>query len=43
MAMQPLVDNIQGNLKGLNCPQLMGLDESQYGSYPGYKISGGAV
>ncbi|KAL8702424.1 MAG: hypothetical protein Q9201_004399 [Fulgogasparrea decipioides] len=42
-ALQPLVDNIAGNLKGLGCPQLMGIDRSQYEKFPGYKKSGGAV
>ncbi|KAL8808640.1 MAG: hypothetical protein Q9200_004169 [Gallowayella weberi] len=36
-ALQPLVDSIQGSLKGLECPQLVGLDQSQYEKYPGWK------
>ncbi|KAL8799485.1 MAG: hypothetical protein Q9182_005853 [Xanthomendoza sp. 2 TL-2023] len=38
-ALQPLVDSIQGSLKGLNCPQLVGLDRSQYEKFPGWKKS----
>ncbi|KAL9628594.1 MAG: hypothetical protein Q9204_005795 [Flavoplaca sp. TL-2023a] len=36
-ALQPLTDSISGALGGLGCPQLMGLDESLYEKYPGYK------
>ncbi|KAI4131366.1 MAG: hypothetical protein LQ338_001251 [Usnochroma carphineum] len=35
-ALQPLVDNLNGNLKGLGCPQLMGVDQSLYNQFPGY-------
>ncbi|KAL8959135.1 MAG: hypothetical protein Q9183_005689 [Haloplaca sp. 2 TL-2023] len=42
-ALQPLFNNIDGTLEGLGCPQLMGLDDSLYEQYPGYKKSGGAV
>ncbi|KAL8684420.1 MAG: hypothetical protein Q9224_006361 [Gallowayella concinna] len=36
-ALQPLVDSIQGSLKGLSCPQLVGIDQSQYEKFPGWK------
>ncbi|KAL8948243.1 MAG: hypothetical protein Q9222_005554 [Ikaeria aurantiellina] len=42
-AVQPLVDNIKGNLEGLGCPQLMGVDEELYEQYPGYVRSSGGV
>ena len=35
-ALQPLVANINSNLKGLSCPQLTSIDNSQYAKYPGY-------
>ncbi|KAL8707969.1 MAG: hypothetical protein Q9225_007677 [Loekoesia sp. 1 TL-2023] len=35
-ATRPLVENIEGNLRGLGCPQLVGVDESLYEQYPGY-------
>ncbi|KAI4137554.1 MAG: hypothetical protein L6R39_007217 [Caloplaca ligustica] len=40
-ALQPLVDNINSNLQGLACPQLMGVDQSLYDKYPGYKKAKG--
>lgn len=35
-ALQPLADNIAGNLQGLGCPQLDGVDMGMYEVYPGY-------
>ena len=35
-AVQPLAENINSNLAGLSCPQLVGVDMSQYNAYPGY-------
>lgn len=35
-AVQPLLDNVAGNLKGLGCPQLAGVNEDMYGVYPGW-------
>ncbi|KAL8864744.1 MAG: hypothetical protein Q9174_007238 [Haloplaca sp. 1 TL-2023] len=42
-ALQPLLENIEGNLRGLGCPQLTGLDQSMYEQFPGYKRSGGGI
>ncbi|KAI4194513.1 MAG: hypothetical protein LQ350_007720, partial [Teloschistes chrysophthalmus] len=42
-ALKPLTDVISKNLNGLSCPQLVGLDQSQYDRYPGYKKSGGGI
>lgn len=35
-ALQPLMDNLEKNMEGLGCPQLMEVDESLYEKYPGY-------
>ena len=35
-ALQPLAENIAGNLAGLGCPQLEGVNAGMYGVYPGY-------
>lgn len=35
-ALQPLADNISGNLAGLGCPQLETVDADMYDIYPGY-------
>ncbi|KAL8751460.1 MAG: hypothetical protein Q9184_006063 [Pyrenodesmia sp. 2 TL-2023] len=35
-ALQPLMDNLEENMEGLGCPQLMEVDESFYEKYPGY-------
>ena len=40
-AVAPLVANIKQNLAGLNCPQLVGVDQSQYNKYPGYQRAKG--
>ena len=40
-AVAPLAANINKNLAGLNCPQLVSVDESQYNKYPGYKQAKG--
>ncbi|KAL8667875.1 MAG: hypothetical protein Q9202_000340 [Teloschistes flavicans] len=42
-ALKSLTDEINQNLNGLACPQLVGLDQSQYGQFPGYQKSGGAI
>lgn len=43
LALQPLAENIASNLAGLSCPQLDGIDMSQYNAYPGYsKAKGGS-
>ncbi|KAI4243176.1 MAG: hypothetical protein LQ352_007085 [Teloschistes flavicans] len=42
-ASKSLTDEINKNLNGLACPQLVGLDQSQYGQFPGYQKSGGAI
>ncbi|KAI4223129.1 MAG: hypothetical protein L6R40_008529 [Gallowayella cf. fulva] len=36
-ALKPLVESIQGSLKGLGCPLLVGIDQSQYERFPGWK------
>lgn len=41
-ALQPLVSNINSNLAGLSCPQLVSVDTSQYAKYPGYGKAKGA-
>ena len=41
-ALQPLAQNISSTLSGLSCPQLNGLDMSQYNKYPGYLRAKGA-
>lgn len=41
-ALQPLASNINSNLKGLGCPQLTSVDNSQYNKYPGYAKAKGA-
>lgn len=35
-ALQPLADNISGNLAGLGCPQLETVNADMYDIYPGY-------
>lgn len=35
-ALQPLGENIAGNLAGLGCPQLEGVNAGMYGVFPGY-------
>ena len=35
-ALQPLAQNISSILDGLSCPQLNGIDLSQYDKFPGY-------
>ena len=40
-AIAPLAANIDNNLAGLNCPQLLSVDESQYDKYPGYQRAKG--
>ena len=40
-AVQPLVENVAGNLKGLGCPQLEGVNENMYEVFPGYKKAKG--
>jgi hypothetical protein len=35
-ALQPLTQNISSILDGLSCPQLNGIDTSQYTKFPGY-------
>ncbi|KAL8663239.1 MAG: hypothetical protein Q9168_008125 [Polycauliona sp. 1 TL-2023] len=42
-ALKPLTDSINGAIGGLGCPQLMGLDESMYEKYPGYKKNPGGL
>lgn len=40
-AVAPLAANINKNLAGLNCPKLVGVDQSQYDKYPGYQRAKG--
>lgn len=40
-AVQPLLDNVAGNLKGLECPQLEGVNEDMYDVFPGFQKANG--
>ncbi len=42
-ALQPLAENIASNLANLSCPQLNGIDSSQYNAYPGYSKAKGIL
>lgn len=40
-ALQPLAETISGNLAGLGCPQLEGVNAGMYDVYPGYNMAKG--
>ena len=42
-ALSSLTSKLNKQLAGLNCPQLQGIDDTQYAKYPGYAKSGGAM
>lgn len=43
LAINPLIDSLNGSLAALDCPHLSGIDNHQYRKYPGWWRSHGGV